>query len=301
MPEQNSPRLSAMPLARLGFRQTVAGLIETLAARLDMFEDPQREARELLAAALDVPRYWPALYENRWVEADVWQRVVASATRRARGAPLPYAVRRANFRGLTLEVDERVLIPRPETEQLVDLVLARCPGGVVADVGTGSGAIALALAGAGHFDRVIATDVSADALDVARANAARYAVNVEFFLGSLLGCLPSADRGMTAIVSNPPYISLDEGKALPPSVRDWEPAIALFSNRDGLALTAQLVRQAGERLAHGGLLALEVDSRRASLVAEIVATDSRYDNVSVTLDYAGRERFVLATRRSTNG
>jgi release factor glutamine methyltransferase len=267
---------------------------------LSAFEDPIREARELIAALLDVPRHWPLFHENRWVDADVWQRAHAAADRRLRGAPLAYAVRRANFRSVTLDVDERVLIPRPETEQLIDLVLERAVGGTVVDVGTGSGAIAISLALEGKFERVLATDVSRDALEVARANAKRYDTNIELRLGSLLSCLPAGSRVINAVVSNPPYISLDEAIDLPPSVRNWEPAVALFSGREGLLLTSRLARQAGTRLADGGLLALEVDSRRASLVAELLASDTRYENVTLKLDYSGRERFVLATRRRTN-
>src|SRR5262245_38488293 len=106
-----------------------------MARRLDGFDDPRREARELMAALLDVPRHWPLLKENKWVELDVWTRACAAADKRASGAPRAYAAGRANFRFLTLEVDERVLIPRPETEVLIDLVLSQCgSGGVVADV-----------------------------------------------------------------------------------------------------------------------------------------------------------------------
>lgn len=101
-----------------------------------------------------------------------------------------------------------------------------------------------------------------------------------------------------AVVSNPPYITFDEAEQLPPSVRDWEPAVALFSPQDGLAVTARLVRQAAARLAPRGLLALEVDARRASQVAELVARDQRYEQVGVHLDLTGRERFVLAIRRN---
>jgi len=238
------------------------------------------------------------LRENKWVERETWQRACAAADKRAAGAPLAYAVGRANFRQLTLDVDERVLIPRPETELLVELVLSRVrPGGVVVDVGTGSGAIALALATEGKFDRVIATDISKDALDVARANAQRLAVsNLDFLEGDLLGPIAEG-REPRAVVSNPPYISFSETFELPASVRDWEPMIALLSAREGLEATARLVRQAATRLEPAGLLALEVDARRAALVAELVSSDSRFQDVSVHLDFAGRERFVLATRR----
>src|SRR6185503_2927348 len=117
-------------------------------------------------------------------------------------------------------------------------------------------------------------------LDVARANATRYSANVEFIQGSLLGTsdVRRQTSDVRAIVSNPPYISYAEIDALPPSVRNWEPPIALFSDRDGMAVTARLVRQAADRLAPEGLLALEVDARRASLVAELVSSDGRYED-----------------------
>jgi release factor glutamine methyltransferase len=278
-------------------RQTVGGLVEELAKRLHALEDARREGNDLLAALLDLPRHWPSLHENKWVEADLWRRACAAADKRARGAPLAYAVGHVNFRNLTLDVDERVLIPRPETELLVDLVLERCPrGGIAVDVGTGSGAIAIALATEGKFERVIATDISADALDVACANAQKYSAGtIDFVHGSLLQT-PGVRRPLRAVVSNPPYVSFDEITDLPASVREWEPAVALLSGRDGLATTAQLVRQAADRLDVGGLLALEVDARRASLVAEVVSSDARYQEVSVQLDLAGRERFLLARR-----
>jgi release factor glutamine methyltransferase len=287
-------------LSALGSRQSVAGLVQEIARRLDGLEDSMREARDIVAALLDVPRHWPLLHANKWVEAEVWRRACAAADKRAAGAPLAYAVGRASFRKLRLEVDERVLIPRPETELLVDLVLERCaPGGIAMDVGTGSGAIAIALATEGKFDRVIATDISLDALDVARKNSERYSTNIELVHGSLLATSDVGRRtsDVRAVVSNPPYISYDEIAGLPASVRDWEPMIALLSGRGGLAITAQLVRKAAARLEPGGLLALEVDARRVSLITELVSSEVRYEGVTVLLDLAGRERFVLATRR----
>jgi release factor glutamine methyltransferase len=288
----------------VGSNQTVHALVAELGSRFvkrSEIADPIREARELLAALLDKPKYWSLIHNELTVGADLWRRACLAADKRAAGAPFAYAVGRASFRNLTLEVDERVLIPRPETELLVDLVLQRCaPGGIAVDVGTGSGAIAIALATEGRFDRVIATDVSVDALEVARLNAQRYQVaNIEFAHGSLLK--PTANsigsRGAAAIVSNPPYISYEEIAALPASVRDWEPMIALVSGDGGLAITARLVRKAAARLEPGGLLALEVDARRVSLITELVSSEMRYEDVTVLLDLAGRERFVLATRR----
>ncbi len=259
-------------------------------------------AREIVAALLDVGRHWPALHAERAVDATVLPRALEAAGRLARGMPFAYAVRRAAFRSLVLAIDERVLIPRPETETLVELVLDAtrdARGGTAIDVGTGSGAIALALAQEGTFERVIGVDVSLDALDVARLNAAALARGlrsaVEFRHGSLLR--PVAGERARAIVSNPPYISYDEAAALPALVRDWEPALALLSPDGGLAVTRALVAGAAARLESLGVLALEVDARRASLVAEMVSADAAFADVSVRLDLAGRERFVLARRR----
>jgi release factor glutamine methyltransferase len=289
---------------------TVSVLLEEIARTLKSrgVDEPFSEAREIVSAIYDVPRFWPLMNGGLAVEATIHDRALRATDRRSRGAPLAYAVGRASFRHLTLEVDERVLIPRPETEQLVDLVLDEMAEegddwGIAVDVGTGSGAIALSLAAEGRFARVYGTDVSLDALAVAGDNArlAQRSLRapVELVHGSLLA--PVAALTPRVIVSNPPYIALGEAAALPASVRDWEPPVALFGGADGLAPTARLVREAAGMLAPGGLLALEVDVRRASLVAELVAREPRFFAVSVRLDLMGRERFVLARRQEGRG
>lgn len=283
--------------------RTVARLAEELARALDAcgVAEPVSESREIVAALFDVPRFWSLTNGHVEVDDSIRARARAAVERRAQGAPFAYAVGRANFRHLTLTVDERVLIPRVETEHLVDLVLEHVNherGGVVIDVGTGSGCIALALATEGRFARVYGTDISLDALAVARANveSARRAIRapVDLVHGSLLG--PLLDVRCRVVVSNPPYIALTDAESLPPSVRNWEPAAALFSGNDGLSATARLVRQAAAVLEPDGLLAIEVDARRASLAAELVAGERRFHDVRVELDLAGRERFVLARR-----
>jgi release factor glutamine methyltransferase len=283
---------------------TVAQLLDELAhAFLSRgVAEPASQAREIVAALYDVPRFWPVTNGGAEVEPAVMERAKLAAQKRIQGAPLAYAVGRAPFRHLTLDVDERVLIPRPETEQLVDLVLSEMSntlGGVAIDVGTGSGAIAIALATEGRFSRVYATDISRDAIDVARHNAKLCAnflrAPVDVLHGSLLG--PLLDIRARVVVSNPPYIALAEAAALPASVRDWEPAVALFGGTDGMATTAQLVREAADVLAPGGLLAMEVDMRRASLAAELVLRERRFRSVRIELDLTGRERFVLARRQ----
>jgi len=192
-----------------------------------------------------------------------------------------------------------VLIPRQETELLVDEVLAREATGLAIDIGTGSGAIALALASEGRFDRVIGTDVSSGAVAVARANGERLAPSlnaaVEWREGSLFA--PIEGERARVLVSNPPYISFDEALTLPESVRDWEPPFALYSASGGMAITASIIRGAPDVLVPGGLLVMELDSRRASLAAELALASGRYRDVSVRLDLTGRERFLIARRK----
>jgi release factor glutamine methyltransferase len=285
----------------LSVRELLLELTRCLAGA-PVIEQPEAEARELLAALIDEPRYWPSLNADVPLENSLRKRALAAAAKRVRGAPLAYCVGTAAFRHLTLEIDERVLIPRPETEQLVDVALSMVEasaGEIAVDVGTGSGAIALALATEAQFGRVLATDVSLDALAVARRNAellrGSLRATVEFRQGSLL--TPLGDMRARLIVSNPPYIANPEAAVLPASVRDWEPPVALLSGRDGLRATARLVRQAAERLVPGGALALEADSRRAGAVADLAKADSRFSDVKVIKDLAGRERFVVARRK----
>jgi release factor glutamine methyltransferase len=299
---------------------TVAGLLDEVTAALG---NPT-EARELVAALFDAPRTWALLHAADRVGLPDRDRARLAAQRRRAGAPLAYAVGRAAFRHLMLDVDERVLIPRPETEVLVDLVLEEIGrsgprGGVVVDIGTGSGAIALALAteGGALFSSVIGTDVSTDALAVAAANGRRLGVSVDWRHGADLapvgGGLPRRRETalqteqrqrqrvavpLAAVVSNPPYISADDAWALPAAVRAWEPPVALLSGQDGLDATRAIVRGAGGVLVPGGLLAMEVDSRRAGCVAEIVTADGRYDEPQIRLDLTERARFVIARRHA---
>ena len=288
-------------VAGISVRLLLVELSETLAAA-PAIGHPEAEARDLLAALLDEPRNWPKLNADVVVETPVRDRAHTAAAKRAKGAPLAYCVGTAPFRHMTLEIDERVLIPRPETEQLVDVAMSELgatAGGVAVDVGTGSGAIALALASEGQFEAVIGTDVSIDALAVARRNAARLhqqlRAAVEFRHGSLLA--PTHDVRPSLVISNPPYIANEEAASLPPSVRDWEPPIALLSGHDGLRATARLLREAGDRLVPRGVLALEVDSRRAAVVGAMARKQGELTDVRVLRDLAGYERFVVARRK----
>jgi release factor glutamine methyltransferase len=274
----------------------VADTLGALVSDLSTLLGSRAEARDLVAALLDRPRSWPTVHAAEPISSDLLDRATIAARKRRAGAPLAYAVGYAAFRHLTLRVDERVLIPRPETEVLVDLVLAECRTGTVVDLGTGSGAIALSLAAEGGFSRILGTDISGDALEVASVNARAVGarINPEWRQGSWLAPVLGTGIRAQAVVSNPPYISYEEARSLEPSVRDWEPPIALLSAENGMSALRTIIRGAPEILDAGGLLALEVDARRASIAAELLLSDGRYADVRVRLDLAGRERFVLA-------
>lgn len=286
---------------------TVATIVREVADTLrpSLHEDAEREARDLVAAAMEQPRFWPSSSAGARLEAGDARRILAAAERRASGAPLAYSVGTAPFRHLLLGVDERVLIPRPETEYLIDVLLATPQGkggGLAVDVGTGSGAIALALAGEGHFSRLVATDISNDALAVARANVARCASSlrcaVDLRAGDALAPLHDLGGQVDVLVSNPPYIAFAEARDLPPSVRDWEPPQALICPEDGMAVSRAIVTGGAALLRAGGLLAFETDARRAGRLADLVRDDGAYEDVRVIPDLTGRDRFVLATRRA---
>jgi release factor glutamine methyltransferase len=219
--------------------------------------------------------------------------------RRSRGMPLPYAVGRASFRTLDLKIDPRALIPRPETEGLVELVLEWCNkdgvgGGVAADVGTGCGCIALSLAVEGSFDRVVAVERASEAAALARENVALVAAAtpVEVREGDLLAPLTGTGTRYRAIVSNPPYLTRDEYEALDPAVRRYEPRAALVSGGDGLEATRRLLAGAGELLEPRGALFLEIDERRGDVVRNL-AQEQGWRRIEIREDLFGRPRYAV--------
>lgn len=215
-----------------------------------------------------------------------------------RGVPFAYAVGRAGFRTLDLLIDARALIPRPETEGLVDLVLRRARGGLAADIGTGSGCLALALATEGSFDRVIAVERSPQAAALARENVARVRppTPVEIREGDLLA--PLAGSRFRVIVSNPPYLSEDEYDALDRSVKAFEPREALVSGSDGLDATRALLAGAAALLEPDGVLALEIDERRGDAVRAL-AQSHGWTRSEVHDDIFGRPRYVMVYAHPT--
>lgn len=261
-------------------------------------ENGRLEAELMLAAVLGISRLEVYLQFDRPIDDHQLQQFRSLVRRRLKHEPLQYILGRCSFRKLDLQVDRRVLIPRPETEILVDHVLrwlAQQSGpACVLDLGTGSGAIALSLAQEAAV-QVLATDASADALDVARQNAERLALThcVEFRLGALWQPLAAGEQ-FDAIVANPPYVADTERAALMPEVRDWEPALALFGGADGLDVLRAIVQGAAARLRPGGLLALEVGAVQSDAVRGLLAVNDQYRNIRIQRDLAGRERVVLA-------
>jgi len=285
---------------------TVADALRDALARLARGSSPASDAEELLSRALGQT---PAeLKRGRTRElsdgqARTFERWVA---RRAAGEPVQYITGRAAFRSLDLAVDRRVLIPRPETEGVVEAVLrvlrgdaARWPRPRVVDLGTGSGAIALSIASEHPAVIVTATDASPGALEVARANAAALGLEprVSWRQGDWFGALGGDDR-FEVVVSNPPYIATGEWDVLPEDVRAFEPQEALFSGSSGLEALREIVDEAPRHLVAGGLLALELAESRAAEVAAWLEGAHDWERVEVEDDLSGQPRVLLARRAS---
>jgi release factor glutamine methyltransferase len=265
-------------------------------------ESPRLDAEVLLAFVLECDRV--RLYTH--FNEDVGQRDRAAfrelVRRRAEGAPVAYLVGRKEFFSLPLKVSPAVLIPRPDTETVVVEFLARWKGRedpLAVDVGTGSGAIALACVSQHKTARFLAVDSSPDALAIARGNAEALGLadRAAFFQGDLLG--PVADQGpFDAILSNPPYIPTDVIPTLEPGVRDHEPRQALDGGPDGLRVVARLIEQAPPLLKPGGDLILEIGTDEERPVRELIAAQGTLDLAPTIRDAANHPRVVRATRRA---
>lgn len=265
-----------------------SALVALQAARVDT---PRLDAEVLLAHALGVDRTALWLDPDREVAGDAarWFRD-AIRRRTVDRMPVAYLVGRKGFRRLELEVDPRVLVPRPETEHLVEALLDLPRGARVHDVGTGSGAIALALKDERPDLVVSASDVSEDALAVARANAARLGLDVAFQQADLLA---GVDPDLDAVVSNPPYVAEDDRLLMQPEVLRHEPELALFAGAEGLRAIRPLVTQSAATRA--SVLALEIGYDQGPVVRGLVAA-AGFPDVEVRRDLAGHDRVVVGRR-----
>lgn len=301
---------------------------EALAASVDALgaagvDSPRLDAEVLLAAAIGCDRTQLLARPETALPAGAGRAFGEMVRRRLRREPVAYIVGRKGFRRIELAVARGVLVPRPETELLVEVALGRRPRRVL-DVGTGSGAIALAIADELPECEVVATDASAGALDAARANAARLGLadRVSFLLGALPGddLEPGGEPGASGpaaefdlLVANLPYIPDGDWPTLPPEVRDWEPREALLAGPDGLDAYRALLRRvrpsspiaamsanSAAAGAAAGAIALEVGVGQAAAVAELVRA-AGFDGVEVRRDLAGIERVVLGAAAGAGG
>ena len=251
-------------------------------------ESPRVEAERLLAHALGMERVELYMHLDRPLTDAELEAARGLLARRAAGEPLQYVLGEWGFRRLTLLVDPRALIPRPETETVVERCLAlvaECEAPRVLDVGTGSGAIALAIADEHPSAHVTAVDVSDEALALAEANVRRTGLSVELLRHDLFDGLPGG--GWDLVVSNPPYVREDEVPSLPADVVAWEPGLALVARGH----TEAVVREAARVLRPGGALVLEVHEGAADVVASLLQAHG-FAEMRTTADLAGRDRVV---------
>ena len=257
-------------------------------------DTPRLDAEVLLSHLLGQKRIFLYVHFDQPLTAEELARYREMVKRRAAGEPVAYICGEKEFMGLTFKVTPAVLVPRPDTETLVEAAIERLKGkegARIADVCTGSGAIALALAHYLPESSVTATDISSDALEIAKQNAETLGLSerVQFFEGDLLA--PLAGETFDAIVSNPPYIPGAEIEGLPREVRA-EPKIALDGGADGLDFYRRLVRESSALLKDGGFLAVECGDTQAGAIAEM-AKDGGFGKTEIVRDLADKERVVV--------
>ena len=279
-------------------------LLDVLQASTDYLagkgvDQPRLQAEQLMSRTLNCPRLQLYLRFESILGEQELAPLRAGIRRLGAGEPLQYVLGDTEFMGRRFKVDRRALIPRGDTETLVEKVLACAPlwahvRPALADVGTGTGCVAISLALARPEADYIAIDASEAALELARENATLNAVwGIEFRLGNLLAALPPAS--LDAVVANLPYISTDVCRGLPRHIREHEPLSALDGGADGLDLIRRLMEEAWERLRLGGWLFLEIGFDQGARVVEFLV-QSGYAQAAVSQDLGGRDRVVQACR-----
>ncbi len=258
----------------------------------------RRDAEGLLLHQIGRNRAWLLAHGNEEFGGCAAIGYAALLDRRQRGEPIQYITGETEFYGLPFKVTPAVLIPRPETEHSVEKILALCRAIArprIVDVGTGSGAIAVAVAHNLPHSQITAVDISADALVIAKQNAEANNVvdRVRFFHGDLLG--PVLGQHFDTVVSNPPYVSTNDRNTLDVEVRDHEPHTALFAGPDGLAIYRRLIVQALQVLVSGGYIVLEIGYDQRDAIHNLLAATG-YTNIEFVPDLQGIARVAVAQR-----
>jgi release factor glutamine methyltransferase len=299
-------QLGAAPVASTGSVVSTGsvGLIvqETYASLSAVTDSPRLEAEILLSHVLGISRTGLLAHPERALTRVQQARYGELVQRRAAGWPLPYLIGRVEFYGLEFEVTPEVLIPRPETETLVELALSRRPArplATVMDVGAGSGCIAVSLAVHLPDALILAVDISPAVLAVARRNAQRHGVGgrIRFLAGDLLTMCPGLSglpdaRGVDLVISNPPYVSAEEWASLPTSVRVHEPRLALDGGPDGLDVVRRLLVQAPAALGPGGALLVEIGAGQGQAALDLAQAALPEATARIHRDLAGRDRVL---------
>lgn len=274
-------------------RRIVRWMQDDLSAR--GIDSPRLEAELLASHALGIDRVRLYMDLDRPLVPAELDGIRALVVRRRKREPIAYILGKREFWGLSMKVSPAVLVPRPETELLVERTLAVVEVGATArvlDVCTGSGCVAVAIAKERPTASVVATDLSADALDIARANAATHAPAVVLRQGDLFA--PIAGERFDVITANPPYLSTRELVECAPDVRDFEPRMALVADGDGYAILERIAREVGEHLTPGGRALVEVGAGQAPRFAEMLRATGH--EVSIHRDLSGIERTVEGVR-----
>ena len=264
--------------------------------------DPRLSAELLLGSVLGLDRAKIVVSLDEGLTEITWQSFKEKVFRRAQHEPIAYLVGQKEFWSLDFSINPSVLIPRPETELLVEEALKtlaqRAEGNTLVELGTGSGAVSIALAKSmvrGKTVRILATDLSWPALQTARKNAFRHGVEnlISFVQGNWLQPFSFNRRWIDLLISNPPYISESDIFHLPLTVKGYEPIKALSGGRDGLEALRAILQQAGQQLKIGGRLILEIGESQGDRVLKLAA-EQQYFNALIRRDYSGKERILTA-------